>query len=477
MLATQVEQRTGVFAVRVEQVETLVYVAAGSVVFVEQGALGDALGRVLVREGKLTNDQYQLALRRMIRGGQPGSEPIRFGEVLVSLGFLSGQEVFEALASQVRQKTIRCLTYLEPEWTFEERAHSVGHFPCRAGRLIMTATRIFEPDRIRAILALEHVRYPTLLSDAASAGALFDMNAAEQRILNLIDGARSTEDILAEAKQTSSRDGACAVLAAVVQAGVAKLSLVAARSPIEPSAQGTSHAGHVAIGAIALKKSAQASPEKLCTPLHEAGSARPAPGASRLAGEEAFQKGRRLLDRGQTDRALVELTRAASFCTDSIEYGLARDWAEFLVSANDEKSRSAKLAALKQTASEAVKHDPSFAFGFLVLGRVASLEGFDRPSIRFFRQAVQLDPSMVEAERYLRVLTLRAPRSASSPELNAVRERLSSPERPTGFVRLGHIIKDVVARVRMPTPEAPTPREGATTLPDASRSRGPPRSS
>jgi hypothetical protein len=309
------------------------------------------------------------------------------------------------------------------------------------------------------------------------------MNAAEQRILNLIDGAKSTQDIIAQAQKTSSQDGACAVLAAVVQTGVATLSVVPVRLlvaaqpaglrkqalfPIEPSPHGVGQGRHVAIGAIALKTSAKASPEKLGTSAHPAVSARAAPSTARLAGEEAFQKGRRLLDRGQADQALVELNRAAAFCSDSMEYALARDWAQFLVSANDAGLRSAKLTALKQTAGEAVKRDPSFAFGFLVLGRVASLEGFDRHSIRFFRQAVQLDPSMVEAERYLRLLTLRAPRSESSSELNAARKRVSSPERPTGVARLGHIIKDAIARMRPPTTDAPTPPE-ASRSPDRTR--------
>jgi tetratricopeptide (TPR) repeat protein len=334
---------------------------------------------------------------------------------------------------------------------------------------------MFEPDRIRSILALEQARYPMLLSDARSAGTLFDMNAAEQRIVNLIDGARSTQEIIAQAQQASSRDGVCAVLAAVVQTGVVELSVAPVRLQVEPSPNGAGQARPVAIGAIALKKTAQALPEKVSAPLDPAVNARAASSAARLAGEEAFQKGRRLLDRGQADQALIELSRAASFCTESTEYGLARDWAKFLVSAKGEESQSTKLAALKQTASEAVKRDPSFAFGFLVLGRVASLEGFDRHSIRFFRQAVQLDPSMVEAERYLRVLTLRAPRSESSSESNTARKRTSSPQKPTGVERLKHMIKDVVAKVRMPTPDAPAPQEEASTQPGAPRSPDRPR--
>jgi hypothetical protein len=470
MLGAQTERRTGVFTVRVEQVQTLVYVAEGSVVLAEQGALSDALGRVLVREGRLTRDQYDVALKRMMRGHR-GSEPMRFGEALVALGFLSGAEVYEALASQVRQKTIRCLTYPEPEWSFEERPHTVGHFPSRAGRLILTAARKFEPERIRVILDLEHERYPKLVSDAASAGLLFEMNATEQGIVNLIDGAKSTQDLIAVAEKISGRDEVCSVLAAVVQTGVAEL-LVEPRLPAAEPAPGG--AGHVAIGAIALKKSLQSAPTKVSPSVDVGASAPHGPRAARLAGEEAFQKGRRLLDRGQTDRALVELDRALGLCPEAAEFRLAREWAQFLAKATDE-TRGGTLSALKRMASEAVKQDPSFAFGFFVLGRVASLEGLDRHGIRFFRQAVTLDPSLVEAERYLRVLTLRASRPESSPELTAARKPISpsklgaapkpSPmsegprhdsapgEKPTGIDRVGLMIKAVVAEVQPPTPE------------------------
>jgi tetratricopeptide (TPR) repeat protein len=499
MLGAQIERRTGAFTVRVEQVQTRVYVAAGSVVFVEQGTLSDTLGRVLVREGKLTSDQYEVALKRMMRG-QPGSQPMRFGEALVALGFLSGEEVFEALGSQVRQKTIRCLAYPEPEWSFEEHAHTEGHFPSRAGRLILTAAGMFAPERIRVILDLEHARYPRLVSDAASAGLLFEMNATEQGILNLVDGANSTQDLIALAEKTSNRNDVWAVLAAVVQTGVAELSVEPYRLPAAirhaapakqepPSNEGSrprlpvaepspGGAGHVAIGVIALKKSVQAASTKVPASVDGAASARLDPRSARLAGEEAFQKGRRLLDRGQAGHALAELDRALALCPEAAEFRLAREWAEFLANANEE-TRSAKLSALKQTAGKAIKLDPSFAFAFFVLGRVASLEGLDRPAIRFFRQAVNLDSSMVEAERYLRVLTLRASRPESSPELTATRKPISSShlsaarkpipptegpqhdgtlgEKATGIERLGLMINDVVAEVQPQKPEgAPT---------------------
>ncbi len=453
MLAAQTERRTGVFTVRVEQVETHVYFTAGSVVSVEQGALSDTLGRVLVREGKLTGDQYEVALKRMMRG-QAASETMRFGEILVELGFLTGPEVCEALAEQVRQKTIRCLSYPEPQWRFEERPHKAGQFPSRVGRLILAAASRFEPDRIHDILDLEHARYPRLVSDAASVGLLFEMNGAEQGILSHVDGAKTTQDLIAVAAKASGRDDVCAVLAAIVHTGVAELAVEPVRlrdatrlASAEPSAQPSPPAvGHVPIGAIALKRSAKAASTVLA-PVDAAAKAPPDPRQARLTAEEAFQKGRRLLDRGQADRALVEFNRAVGLCPSSTEFGVAREWAEFLATANDE-TRSAKLSALKRLASEAVKQDPSFAFGFLVLGRVASLEGLGRPGVRFFRQALKLDPSMTEAERYLRLLTARASRPESSADLTAAK-------------------RPVVAEVRASNPEAAAPPPETRQLQEA----------
>jgi tetratricopeptide (TPR) repeat protein len=481
MLAGQTERRTGVFTVRAEQVETRVYVAAGSVVFAVKGALGDTLGRVLVREGKLTGEQYEVALKRMMRA-EPGNEPMRFGEALVALRFLSGEQVCEALAAQVRQRTIRCLTYPDPDWSFEEGRRAPGHFPSRAGRLILAAARTFEPERIGRVLDLEHERYPKLGSDSASAGQLFEASASEQSILNLIDGAKSTRDLIALAQKSSDRDEACAVLAAAVQTGVAKLSLesVPSRAAVRPLATPPKQqraAAQLSVGEM-QRGSAHHGAIKASASTASAASAPADPRTARLEAEQAFQNGKRLLDRGEVERARIELDRAAALCPEVAEFGLTREWAEFLANANDE-TRSEKLSVLKRMASAAVKQDPSFAFGCFVLGRVAALEGLERHGIRLFRQALKLDPRMTEAERYLRLLTVRATRPESSPELAAMRKTVSSSkltaakpplappqppqdesgsrDRPKSIERLALMIKEAVTDVQPPAPKAPPP--------------------
>lgn len=113
LLLAQAERRSGVFDVHAEGARTQVFLSDGSVVFAEQGTLGDTLGRVLVREGKLTTEQYTAAIQRMVQG-LVESEQMRFGEVAVELGFLMQEQVNEALATQVRHKVLRCLMYETP---------------------------------------------------------------------------------------------------------------------------------------------------------------------------------------------------------------------------------------------------------------------------------------------------------------------------------------------------------------------------
>jgi hypothetical protein len=57
LLALRAARRTGVLDVRGEGIQTFVYLSEGVVVFAEEGTGGETLGRLLVRQGVLTQDQ------------------------------------------------------------------------------------------------------------------------------------------------------------------------------------------------------------------------------------------------------------------------------------------------------------------------------------------------------------------------------------------------------------------------------------
>src|SRR5205085_6793649 len=63
-----------------------VFVEDGTVVYADEGTIGETLGRILVREKVLTDAQYNAALERMEALTKKG-EKARLGEILIDLGF------------------------------------------------------------------------------------------------------------------------------------------------------------------------------------------------------------------------------------------------------------------------------------------------------------------------------------------------------------------------------------------------------
>src|SRR5262249_55983912 len=101
---------TGVLELNAEQIKTRIYFQEGVPVFADGGAVGDTLGRILVRHGRLTEEQYEQAIAHMKQNLQ-GSQQIRLGECLVQLGMLRPEEVFDALRLQVREKMVSCFKW------------------------------------------------------------------------------------------------------------------------------------------------------------------------------------------------------------------------------------------------------------------------------------------------------------------------------------------------------------------------------
>lgn len=464
MLIAQAEQRSGIFEVKADGARTRVYFAKGKVVFADQGSLGDTLGRILVREGKLTTHQYTSAIGRMKeRLAEGGNEQMRFGEALVELGLLKGEEVYEALDAQVRHRAVRCLMYDEPEWTFRESAEAppAVHFPSRVEPLILAAAKLFEQERIDRILEIGQERYPYLLADAATLALPFKMSGPEQAFLQRVDGVTPVRALLGS--KVPGFEDAEAVLVAVVVAGVAELgaqptapsaalslpapggSAQVERMPA-PRVPRPARARAPAGSSAATKSPPEAASVSVPTPFDPMMPMPANPHAARLEAERAFQKASMHLQSHALGRALPELRRAATFCPDSTEFALYLTWAEFLANRNDEGS-TARREGLRQLASKAVKQDPNLAFGFFVLGQIALLAGAEATlPVRLFRHALKLDPNLRDAARHLEVAEQRAakgpagavpagsedpaPREASSSVVEFIVSSISQPPPP-----------------------------------------------
>jgi hypothetical protein len=112
------DRRTGVLDVHADGVGTRIYFDAGKPVFAEDDAPGETFGRMLVRQGVITNDEFVRVIDAMTLAAA-GDNPLRFGEVAVGQGVLTSEQVERGLADQVRGIVTRALQRDESRWTFE----------------------------------------------------------------------------------------------------------------------------------------------------------------------------------------------------------------------------------------------------------------------------------------------------------------------------------------------------------------------
>ncbi len=123
----------------------------------------------------------------------------------------------------------------------------------------------------------------------------------------------------------------------------------------------------------------------------------------RLAAEQAFQAGKKYLHADDLQHAMVEFRRAADLMDASAEYRLYVQWLEW-VGGNTAAEQSTALGA---TAREAAVQDPNLAFPRYVLGRLALAAGDVKHAKLLFKFAVKLDSTLLDAQRYLRLINLR----------------------------------------------------------------------
>ena len=136
--ALRAKQRTGRLTVDADSSRTFVYLREGHIVFAEEGTQGETLGRLLVRQKLLSQEQYLTVLSKMT-DALVSNEQIRFGETAVELGYLSEQQVRSALVDQVRWKVVRCFMREAPTWSFVDGESLLDDVP----ELLMTLEGLF----------------------------------------------------------------------------------------------------------------------------------------------------------------------------------------------------------------------------------------------------------------------------------------------------------------------------------------------
>lgn len=88
---------TGTLTLRRNEEEKSIFIKNGQIIFASSNLEADRLGNLLVRLGRLTQEQMEAVLKMRNPCGK------RFGAVVVELGFLEPKNLYEGLKLQVRE--------------------------------------------------------------------------------------------------------------------------------------------------------------------------------------------------------------------------------------------------------------------------------------------------------------------------------------------------------------------------------------
>jgi hypothetical protein len=424
------DRRTGVLDVQADGVCTRIYFENGKPLFAEDEAPGETFGRLLVRQGVITNEQFIRVIDEMTLAAT-GDNQLRFGEVAVAQGVLTHEQVERGLADQVCGIISRSLQRDESQWVFDASssvAKPPRSFSIEIDPIVLAAMRrLPETSMVDGVVTAHAEELVVLAADPRVLARRFDMKSPELAFLQTIDGSKRARDLLAAARSPDVNGSA--LLATLI---LARAVTLVAHPP--------SDSGHHAAAEKSVPNAAQRPDSRLrdeavgatAPMVREEAKKRDVPGAdasthaARLAAEQAFQKGMALLRATQTASAAIELRRASALQPESLEYVLYATWAE--ARSRREIPSESDQHRLLEIAQKAKRRDPMFAFGTYVLGQLSMWAGDDATAKKWFYEALRLDPTS-EAGQQVRILARRGTGTVALPSMGELLHRDETTEK------------------------------------------------
>lgn len=194
LIGLQRSSKTGILTVTSGDVEKKVYVNNGDLIFSASNSDKDRLGDMLLRDGRLTKEQFDHSVAELKRTGQ------RQGGILVQLGYLTPGELVSAVTRQVER--IIMDIFLMDKGTFEFK-----EMPLPTDEIITlklsTANIIYYGIRSRVRPEQFMTQLPSgdaVISFASDPLNLFQdikLDRSGKRIISCIDGKTTINDVLA----------------------------------------------------------------------------------------------------------------------------------------------------------------------------------------------------------------------------------------------------------------------------------------
>lgn len=115
----QRRQQTGILRVCLNDLEKLVYIREGEILFATSRYPDDRLGLLLLKTGKLSYAQYETVVQIYEEAARKKTS-VRQGTILVKQGFLTPKELYEAVIAQVKEIVLGLFTWIDGDYRFVE---------------------------------------------------------------------------------------------------------------------------------------------------------------------------------------------------------------------------------------------------------------------------------------------------------------------------------------------------------------------
>jgi hypothetical protein len=185
-------RRTGVLLSRAHEVERAVVLCEGNVAWACSTSPGERLGELVANLGLVGRDRVEAALRERARH----SEHKRIGQILVESGLLAPDEVWRGLKHQVVEVFLGLLVMRSGHFVFL-RGLDKSLLPAQLS--LDTQGMLLDGLRRLDEMELYRTRIPDVDAVLKSTGKPVEarLPLQEQRVLQLVDGARSLADLAA----------------------------------------------------------------------------------------------------------------------------------------------------------------------------------------------------------------------------------------------------------------------------------------
>ncbi len=184
-------EATGVLTLVSGGARKALYVKLGRVVFASSNLPNDRLGEILIREGKITVEEYDVSIKAISKGR-------RQGKALVEMGALSPKDLWEGIQFQVREVVFSVFQWEDGHFHFEESSlPEKERITVDVDILDLILAGIRRVDANGPLQA----RYPKgdVLLERAVLGQL-PLEPYEAHVMNLVDGERSVLEICRESE-------------------------------------------------------------------------------------------------------------------------------------------------------------------------------------------------------------------------------------------------------------------------------------